>query len=316
MRRIGFLGLGSMGAGMAGRLVDAGFEVTVHNRTESKAEALRERGARIAPHVKDAVRNADAVFLSLATGEVVEEMLFGAENAAAELRPGTIVADMSTVPPGFARSLATRLAGMGGRAIDACVLGNAQHAEDGELRFMIGGAAQDVEAVRPALQPLAKEITHLGDHGMGATAKLAMNLLMGVQMQALTEAITFGEKAGLDRDVLIKMITASGYSSPVMRFKGGVMQRRAFTHADFKLALMRKDLALVLAEAQRLGVPMPASSASHDVLTAAINAGLAEHDCAAVLVQGERMSGIDGQPRPEERSGTAALPSSNGHSVG
>jgi 3-hydroxyisobutyrate dehydrogenase len=314
MRRIGFLGLGTMGAGMAGRLLDAGFDVTVHNRTESKAAALRERGARIAPSAKDAVRDADAVFLSLATSSVVEEMLFGPDNAAAELQPGAIVADMSTVPPGFARSLATRVADAGGRAIDACVLGNAQHAEDGELRFMIGGAAQDVETVRPALEPLAKEIAHLGDHGMGATAKLAMNLLMGVQMQALAEAIAFGEKAGLDRDVLITMITASGYSSPVMRFKGGVMRRRAFGHADFRLTLMRKDLGLVLAEAQRLGVPMPTSSASHDVLTAAINAGLAEHDCAAVLAQVERMSGIDGPSVPAQHPETSVPQTGNGDS--
>ncbi|GAB2846454.1 NAD(P)-dependent oxidoreductase [Lentzea nigeriaca] len=288
---IGFLGLGSMGSGMANRLLDAGFEVVVHNRTAAKAEALAERGAKVASSPAEVARVADVLLLSLATGDVVEEMLFG-PSGALTTGENLLIADMSTVSPDAARALAARVSEQGHRILDACVLGNAQHAATGELRFMIGGDAADVESLRPVLDPLAKEIVHLGDHGMGATAKVAMNLLMGVQMQALAEAVVLGERSGLRRDVLIKMIAASGYSSPVMKFKSGVMARRAFAPADFRLALMRKDLMLALADAARLGIPMPATQASYEVLTSALNSGHGELDCAAVLAEVERMAGV------------------------
>ncbi len=291
MRRIGFLGLGAMGSGMAGRLAAGGFAVSVHNRTRAKAEALAGPGITVAMTPADAARDVDVLLVSLATADVVEELLFGADGALAAATPGTIIADMSTVSPDTARAFAERIAAAGHRALDACVLGNAQHAKDGELRFMIGGDAADAAELRPVFDVLAKEVVHLGEHGKGATAKVAMNLLMGVQMQALAEAIVFGERAGLDRTQLIGMIAASGYSSPVMKFKAGVMSRRAFDRADFKLSLMRKDLLLALGDAQRLGVPMPATTASYEVLTAAVNAGLGELDCAAILTEVERQAG-------------------------
>jgi 3-hydroxyisobutyrate dehydrogenase len=289
IRRIGFLGLGAMGSGMAGRLARAGFEVSAYNRT---AVPFAEPGVQVADTPALAARDVDVLVLSLASSSAVESVLFGADGALTTAGAGTLIADTSTVSPDAARDLASRLASAGHRALDACVLGNAQHAASGELRFMIGGASSDVLALRPVLDVLAKDVIHVGDHGMGATAKIAMNLLMGVQLQAFAEAVVFGERAGLDRGELIRMITASGYSSPMMRFKGGVLARRAFDRADFRLSLMRKDMLLALAEGQRLGVPMPATSASYDVLTAAVNAGLGELDCAAILVEVERSSGM------------------------
>ncbi|MPZ81098.1 MAG: NAD-binding protein [Actinophytocola sp.] len=291
--KIAFIGLGAMGGGMVSRLLASGANVTVYNRTRSRGEVLAEEGAVLADTPAAAASGADVVFLSLATSEVVESLLFGVDGAVDGLPEGAIVADMSTVAPEFATSLQARLASSGHRGLDACVLGNAQHAKDGELRFMVGGEAEDVEALSPVLEPLAKEIVHLGPGGMGATAKLALNLLMGVQMQALVEAIVFGERAGLDRKALIKLIAAGGYSSPMMKFKAGVMARRAFEKPDFRLKLMRKDLGLVLTETQRLGVPMPTTAASHDWLTAAMNRGLGEHDVASLLAYTEIVSGLN-----------------------
>lgn len=167
------------------------------------------------------------------------------------------------------------------------MLGNARHAGDGELRFMIGGDESDVDKARPVLEVLAKEIVHLGPNGKGATAKIALNLIMGVQMQVLAEAVVLGEAAGLPRGRLIEMIAASGYSSPVMRFKSGVMARRAFDRPDFRLSLMRKDLRLAMDQAADLGVSLPATAASLEVLTAAVEAGHGELDCAAILLQVE-----------------------------
>lgn len=300
-RKIAFVGLGAMGGGMAARLLDAGQHVTVYNRTRSRAAELVEHGAVLADTPAAAAAGAEVVFCSLATSAVVEELLFGVDGVVDELPAGAVVADMSTVAPDFARGLKERLATTGHRALDACVLGNAQHARDGELRFMIGGDVSDVQAVTPVIEHLAKDIVHLGPSGMGATAKLALNLLMGVEMQALAEAIVFGERAGLDRGTLIKLIAASGYSAPVMKFKAGVMARRAFENPDFRLKLMRKDLSLVLAETQRLGVPMPTTAVSHDLLTGALNQGLGEHDCAAILAYMETLSSLaDNYPRPGE----------------
>ncbi|HEY7597564.1 MAG TPA: NAD(P)-dependent oxidoreductase [Actinophytocola sp.] len=300
MAGIAFIGLGAMGGGMASRLLAAGRPVTVYNRTRSRGEALESEGAVLAATPAAAAAGADVVFTSLATSEVVEQLLFGPDGVVETLPSGAIVADLSTVAPEFAQSLRSRLAETGHRGVDACVLGNAQHARDGELRFMIGGADADVESLTPALEPLAKEIVHLGPSGMGATAKLALNLLMGVQMLALTEAIVFGERAGLDRAALIKLIAAGGYSSPMMKFKAGAMARRAFEKPDFRLKLMRKDLGLVLAQTQRLGVPMPTTAASYDWLTAATNAGLGEHDVAALLAYMEQISGLAHYPPPGE----------------
>ncbi|HEX2132648.1 MAG TPA: NAD(P)-dependent oxidoreductase [Actinophytocola sp.] len=298
--KIAFVGLGAMGGGMVSRLLAAGANVTVYNRTRSRGEALAGEGAVLATTPAAAAQGADVVFLSLATSEVVEALLFGENGVVEGLPKGAIVADMSTVAPDFAVGLQARLAETGHRGLDACVLGNAQHAKDGELRFMIGGAAEDVAALEPVIEPLAKEVTHLGPGGKGATAKLALNLLMGVQMQALVEAIAFGERAGLDRQTLIRLIAAGGYSSPMMKFKAGVMGRRAFEQPDFRLKLMRKDLGLVLAETQRLGVPMPTTATSHDWLTAAQNRGLGEHDVAALLAYMESVSGLDRYPWPGE----------------
>jgi 3-hydroxyisobutyrate dehydrogenase len=295
LRRIGFLGLGAMGAPMAARLAEAGFEVTAFNRSADRAAPLAAQGIRIADTPAGAAAEADVLLMSLATEEAVRQVLSGPSGALAAARPGTLVADTSTVSPESARAMAASVAAAGHRALDACIVGNVRHARDGELRFMIGGAETDVVELRPVLDVLGKEVVHVGEHGMGAIAKVTMNLLMGVQLQALAEAVVFGEQAGLPGEQLITMIAASGFSSPVMRFKAGVMSRRAFGQADFKLRLMRKDLLLALAAAQQMGIPMPATTASYEVLTMAVNAGLGDQDCAAVLAAMEQIAGNPGK---------------------
>lgn len=305
--KIGFIGLGNMGGGMAARLAESGFEIAVYNRTRSKAEEVASLGARVADSPSDAARDADVVMLSLANMHVVETMLFGDGNGGdgvfGTLRDGGYVVDMSTVPPDFARGLAERAAGAGYRALDARVYGAPEHARSGELRFMVGGDEGDFEALQPVWEALGKETTYLGGPGMGATMKLVLNMLMGVQMPALAEAIVFGERAGLPRDKMFKMISGSGYSSPVMNFRCAIMARRAFDHDAFKLELMRKDMMLVLAESAGLGVPLPVSETAYSMLTAATQQGLGELDVAAILPFMERMAGITETPWPLDEEG-------------
>lgn len=298
--RIAFIGLGVMGNGMACRLVESGHEVTVYNRTREKTEEAAKLGARVADSPADAAREADVVMLSLANQDVVAKMLFDEDGAFQTLPRGAFILDMSTVPPEFARELAERAAECGYHALDACVLGNPMHARQGELRVMVGGEEEDFRAIEPLLELVGKEVTYLGLNGMGATMKLVLNMLMGVQMPALAEAVVFGEKAGLDREKILEMISKSGYSSPVMAFRCAIMGQRSFGLAAFKLGLMRKDMGLVLGEARTHGVPLPVTESAHAMLTAAQQQGLGDLDVAAMLAFQERMSGLNDYPWPDE----------------
>jgi 3-hydroxyisobutyrate dehydrogenase len=233
--------------------------------------------------------------------------VFGPGGLAGALRPGSVVIDTSTVSPQFARDLSERLTRAGHDALEARLLGNAQHAVTGELRVMAAGDAATFERARPLLAALGKEVTYLGGAGSAATMKLVLNMLMGIEMQALAEAITRGQRAGLPRQAVIGSIAASGFSSPVMRFKAGVMGRRAFSPADFRLALMHKDMALARSEAERLGVPLPSADAAHGVLTGAVRGGMGELDCAAVL---EFLENGDGRGARPEEPGQAHGPAS------
>ena len=301
--RIGFIGLGVMGGGMASRLADSGYDVAVYNRTRSKAEEVAKDGATVADSPADAAQGRDIVCLSLADQNIVRQMLFGENGAMEALPEGGYILDMSTVPPDFARELAGLASDAGRRALDTCVLGNPMHARSGELRVMVGGDEGDFNTVLPVLEAIGKEVTYLGESGMGATMKLVLNMLMGVQMPALAEAVVFGEKAGLDRDKILEMIGKSGYSSPVMTFRCMLMGQRNFGLAAFKLGLMRKDMMLVLDEAQQLDVPMPVSESAYAALTAAKAQGLGDLDVAAILAFQERMTGMDDYPWPLDSNG-------------
>jgi 3-hydroxyisobutyrate dehydrogenase len=294
-----------MGGGMAARLAESGYDVSVYNRTREKAEEVAKEGARVADSPADAAREADVLCLSLANQDVVNQMLFGDDGAFEALRDGGYILDMSTVPPDFARELASKAKEDGKHALDTCVLGNPMHSRQGELRVMVGGDERDFKSVLGILETIGKDVTHLGENGMGATMKLVLNMLMGVQMPALAEAVVFGERAGLERGKILEMIAQSGYSSPVMGFRCMLMGQRNFGLAAFKLGLMRKDMMLVLDECQKLDVPMPVSESAYAMLTAAKAQGLGDLDVAAILAFQERMSGMDEYPWPLDGDGGA-----------
>jgi 3-hydroxyisobutyrate dehydrogenase len=305
-QRIAFIGLGVMGAGMASKLAESGYDVTVYNRTRSKAEEVEKLGATVADSPADAAREAEVVMMSLADQNVVEKIVFGENGVASTLPSGSYLVDMSTVPPPFARELGERAGASGHKALDACVLGAPFHARSGELRVMVGGDAGDFEALKGIFETIGKDVTYLGGNGMGASMKLVLNMLMGVQMPALAEAVVFGERAGIPRDKVLEMIAQSGYSSPVMAFRCMLMGQRSFENASFKLSLMRKDMMLVLDECKELGVPLPVSETAYSMLTAARQQGLGDLDVAAILAFQERMSGMEDYPWPGSDGGAAA----------
>ncbi|HYB30315.1 MAG TPA: NAD(P)-dependent oxidoreductase [Solirubrobacteraceae bacterium] len=296
--RIAFIGLGMMGNGMACRLADQGFPLSVFNRTREKASEVEKLGARITDSPADAAQTADVLMVSLADQNVVSSLLWGDDGAMVTLPEGGYVVDMSTVPPDYARTEAARVAESGGHRLDACVLGNPFHARSGELRVMVGGEETDAAALQPIFETIGKEVAYMGPAGMGATMKLVLNMLMGVQMPALAEALVLGEAAGLPREKMLQMISGCGYSSPVMDFRCQIIGQRNFDFAAFKLGLMRKDMMLTLEEAHKLGVPMPVTDASYSSLTAARSLGLGDKDVGAIVAYQERVSGISGYDWP------------------
>jgi len=297
-QRIGFIGLGNMGAGMAERLAESGHPIAVYNRTRSKGEEAENLGARIAESAADAARDADVVMLSLADQDAVSALLYGEGGAFETLREGGYVVDMSTVPPEFSRETAERAAQAGYKAVDACVYGPPFHARSGELRVMVGGDQADFDALAPILNTIGKQVTLMGTHGMGATMKIVLNMLMGIQMPALAEAVVFGERAGLKREQVLEAINGTGYSSPVMNLRCPMIAERRFERPLFRLGLMRKDMMLVLEQCLALGVPMPVTDSAYTMLTAAAAQGLGDLDVAAIVAFQERLAGMDDYPWP------------------
>ncbi|MBV9165013.1 MAG: NAD(P)-dependent oxidoreductase [Solirubrobacterales bacterium] len=297
-QRIAFIGLGNMGAGMAERLAESGYQLAVYNRTTEKAEGAARLGARIAESPADAAREADVVMLSLANQDVVRAMLYRDDGVLRTLPKGGYIVDMSTVSPEFCLETAEKAKQAGYRALEASVYGAPFHARSGELRVMVGGEERDFKEIAAILRTVAKQVTLMGPSGMGATMKIVLNMLMGIQMPALAEAVVFGERAGLERRKMLEAINGTGYSSPVMNLRCPMMAERRFEPPMFRLSLMRKDMMLVLERCQQLGIPMPVSESAYAALTAATAQGLGDLDVAAIVAHQERMAGMDSYPWP------------------
>lgn len=296
------IGLGAMGSGIAHRLRSQGYPTSVWNRTAGKAAALEAAGARVAPTPREAAAGADAVLVSVADGNALSEVLNGADGAFAGLAAGSVLINMSTVAPAQVQGLAAAAGRLGVAVLDAGVLGNAIHARSGELRVYVGGDAETLARCGPLLDCVGKEVVHVGDLGAGMELKLTLNLIMGLELQALSEAVAFGVGRGLDRAVVLEAIAGSGFSSPVMSFKARRMAARRYGEPDFRLALMAKDLALVDHGAATAGISLPLAASARRTHDSAVAAGLGDLDCAAIMT-----------PFEAARNGHGPRESSNGH---
>ncbi|MCQ4084226.1 NAD(P)-dependent oxidoreductase [Streptomyces sp. RB6PN25] len=277
---LAFIGLGNMGGGMAHRLLGAGFALTVHNRTPHKAEPLVQQGATFAPDPAEAASGSRVVLLSLSDETVVEKILF--DQVAPALEPGSLVIDTSTVSPDYARTAAGRLAALGLRRVEACVVGNPLQARKGELRIYTAGAEADADEVRDVLDAIGSEIVHLGAPGTATTVKLIFNLLLGAQVASLAEAVEYGVRAGIDRDQLLGSIAASGFSSVVMRFRAELMRSERYEPAFFRASLMEKDLRLAIEAAARSGVGLPVLESVRDRFVSVVEAGDGDKDASVI----------------------------------
>ncbi len=262
--RVGFIGLGTMGAPMARNLLNAGFDATVHNRTRAKEDSLVELGAARAPTPSEAAAVADVVVTIVSDTRDVEAVLFGDDGVAFGARPGTVVVDMSTISPEATRGFGERLAEREVRYVDAPVSGGSEGAEQGTLTIMCGGDAGDVERVRPVLEAMGSKVTHIGPLGSGQLTKAVNQIIIGGYFLALAEGLTFGMKAGLDMDKVIEAISAGMCRSAVLDMRASNMLTD--THPlGFKLALHLKDLGIAIDAADALGVDLRLAEMVRDI---------------------------------------------------
>jgi 3-hydroxyisobutyrate dehydrogenase len=282
--RIAFLGLGIMGAGMAGRLLDAGFPLTVFNRSAERARALEAKGARVAESPRTAASEADIVFSMVADDAASRAMWNGDRGALAGVEPGTIVVECSTVTVGRVHELADAAARAGCTFIDAPVTGSKMQAAGGELLFLVGAEDNALASIRPALEAMGKTIIHLGPVGSGALVKLINNFLCGVQAASLAEAIAMIERSALDRDRALQAIVNGSPGSPVMKTLTNRILADDFS-PNFYLHLLAKDMGYAIADGQSRGVPMATATTALEILRGAMAHGDGDRDMAAVVQQ-------------------------------
>lgn len=257
--RIGFVGLGTMGREMARNLVEAGYAVTAHDIDPAAVQALATIGARPALSVADVGANADVVVTMLPDTPHVEEVALGAGGLVETMRPGTVLVDMSTISPVATRTMAERLAASGISMLDAPVSGGPIGAKNAALSIMVGGDAQAFERVRPVLSATGTTISHVGASGAGQTVKLCNQLVCGVNLQAICEALALGRACGVDLDQM-REVLLGGSASSWMLDKLGPAMIAGDAGAGFRIDLMLKDLRLTLEMAQARSVPLPATS--------------------------------------------------------
>jgi len=258
----------------------------VWNRTASRADSLVAAGARLATSPKEAAAAADILITIVSDPPALEEVLWGSNpksgGAFASLKKGATYMDSSTVSPALARKIAEASAAAGIRFLDAPVTGGTWGAEKGELLFMIGGEAADLEAARPVLSAMGKKIFHLGPNGAGQTIKLAMNLLLALEVDAFAEALALVTGAGFAGEKLTEVMQASMARSGVLDVKAPVMLKGDYT-PSFPLRLMHKDLSLALDLGNQIGVPLPATAAARETYSSVKGSSKEDLDYAAVF---------------------------------
>jgi 3-hydroxyisobutyrate dehydrogenase-like beta-hydroxyacid dehydrogenase len=262
--KVGFIGLGHMGAGMAGNLLKAGHEVTVYNRTRAKAEALVRRGAEEAATIPDACRG-DAVFTMLANDDAVEDVVFGEHGILESLPAGAIHISSSTISVGLAERLAAAHAGVGQGFVAAPVFGRPELAAAGNLYVLAAGEQAAVQMTAPLFDAIGQKTFVVSETPKAAyLVKLSGNFLIGSVIEALGEAIAFVGKGGLDARQYVDILTSTLFGAPIYKTYGTLLADGEFEPAGFAAPLAQKDIRLVLAAAEDLRVPMPIASLLRD----------------------------------------------------
>jgi 3-hydroxyisobutyrate dehydrogenase len=290
--KLGFIGLGNMGSRIAQRLLDHGYQLEVYDRDPAKVEAAAAHGATSPKNVLELARAADVVLSCLTNDEAVRTVYSGLGGVLAGARPGTIVLEMSTISPDSSRELHKQGAREGVEVLDVAISGSTPAAEQGILTLLVGGDRQIFDAADPIFQAIAKRYFLLGGPGSGTAMKLVVNTLLGVGMQAIAEAVVLGERAGLDRERLLDVLSQTAVVAPA---HVGKLARVAIGNysPQFPLRLMNKDFELILKAAAKAQVSMPATEAAFYVNSEELAGdGQDEKDFSAVLRRMEEVAGV------------------------
>jgi 3-hydroxyisobutyrate dehydrogenase-like beta-hydroxyacid dehydrogenase len=280
MTAIGFVGLGSMGAPLAQRLLD-GNQVYGTNRTRAKAGPLIEQGLIWRDTPRDVAAAAQIVFSMVTDDAALTAITTGPDGILAGLRPGTVYVDMSTVSPQATRDLAERVNSLGASMIDAPVSGSVPAATDGTLTVLVGGPQTAFRAAEPLLRRLGSRVTHVGGNGQGLLLKLAINISLAAQMLAFSEGLLLAERSGIEPGLAAQAMTASAIGSPMLRARAPLVLDLP-EQAWFDVRLMHKDIRLALQAARDVNVPLPAATAADRELSLAEQMGYGHRDIASL----------------------------------
>jgi 3-hydroxyisobutyrate dehydrogenase-like beta-hydroxyacid dehydrogenase len=293
MAKLGFLGLGLMGYPMARNLARAGHQVAVWSNTASKAKQLAaEENAAAFDSPKQVAEQADYVFACVGNTEMSEQVLTGANGVIEGAKPGTVVADASTIAPHASRGIGEKLAAKGVHFLDAPCTGSTPGAINAALTFMIGGDRDVFERTKPYLEVMGKQFYYCGGPGLGLQAKLTQNLILANLMQAFNEGLVLSTKGGIAPDLMLEILNNSAAKSGLISFKAPFVFRRDFT-TNFSTKWMHKDIGLALESAQELGLPLPLTSLTEQVFQAAIAEGYGDDDLCSTIRVMERWAGVE-----------------------
>ena len=280
--RVGFIGLGVMGRPMALHLVKAGHELSVYARRAEAAQPLVDAGARRLATPAEVAAASEVVFTMVTTGADVEQVALGEDGILHGAKPGTVLVDMGTIPPGTARRIAAQLAERGIETIDAPVSGGEVGAQNATLAIMAGGKAEVLERVRPLLEKLGRTIVHIGPSGAGQVAKACNQMIMVSCIEAVAEAMLLAKQAGADPEKVRLALSGGSAGSRVLEFFGAKMTSRDFK-AGVEARLHHKDFGILMNEAVTLGAPLPIAAQVWQQLNALMAQGWGREDTSSLL---------------------------------
>jgi 3-hydroxyisobutyrate dehydrogenase-like beta-hydroxyacid dehydrogenase len=293
LAQLGFLGLGIMGAPMAQHLLNAGHEVALWSNTARKAKELASRGKGTACSTpKEVAERADYIFYCVGDSEMARELALGADGLIAGVRPGSITADCSTISPAVSVEIGEAFDKKKAHFLDTPCTGSKPGAEKATLTFMVGGDKAVFERVKPYLEIMGKMFFHCGGAGKGLQAKLTQNLVLANIMQAFSEGMVLATKGGVSPQVMLEVLDNSAAKSGLISFKAPFVLQRDF-RPNFSTKWLHKDLGLALDSAKSLGVPLPATALTQQMLQATISKGWGEEDFISIIRILEEWAGVE-----------------------
>jgi 2-hydroxy-3-oxopropionate reductase len=289
MAKLGFIGLGIMGKPMAGHLVKAGHEVSVYDLNPASIQELSSKGASACKSSKEVAQKSEIIFIIVQDTPDVEAVLFGKDGLVEGLKPNSIVVDMSSISPIATKEFAKKLAGMKVKMLDAPVSGGQVGAENATLSIMVGGEAEVFEKIKSYFQLMGKNIVHVGGNGDGQTCKVANQIVVALNIEAVAEALLFASKAGAD-PVKVRAALLGGFAhSRILELHGERMLKRTF-NPGFRIRLHQKDLNLALQSARSMGLSLPNTATAQELFNAVAAQGGIDLDHSAMVLALEKLA--------------------------